>query len=241
MKDNKVIIVTGGTGNLGRVIVDYLSETGNKIYVPAQNIDKFRNIFDKSQKDNNYRLNKVFGFECDASKSDSVKEFINSVSKLENGKIDCLINTIGGIHKSVNIVDSDENVLDTMIDLNFRSTYYFSKETAKVMKANKYGRIISISSLASLKIPKGLYYYGFTKTAVNQLMDTISEELKQFNVRCNTIIPGTIDTPSNREWGSEEDIKKWISPIQIAKVIHHLISEDFDSIHSSDIKILGNY
>ena len=237
---SKVIIVTGGTGYLGREISNVLAKAGNKIYIPSRDIEKFKSIFDTSQSGDNYSYNKIYSFECNTGEIKSVKEFVSSVSKIEKGKIDCLINTIGSIHTPVDITDSDDNIFDEYININLRPAYYFSKEVAKVMKKNNYGRIVSISSLASLKISSGLFFYSMTKNALNFLMNTLSEELKNNNIRCNTIIPGIIDTPDNRKWGSEEDIKKWVSTQSIAGVINNLISEDFDNVHSSEIKISGN-
>jgi 3-oxoacyl-[acyl-carrier protein] reductase len=237
----KIIIVTGGTGQLGRVIVKYLANAGHKIYVPAKNLEKFNKVFDNSQISDNFKLSKIYTFICDASDMKSVKEFVESVNIQEKGKIDCLINTVGGIHSPISIADSDDKIFDDMINLNLRSAYYFSKEASKIMKKNSYGRIISISSLASLKVSPKLYYYSMTKNAINILMNTLSTEVKEFNVRCNTIIPGTIDTKSNREWGTEEDIKKWVTPESIAQIILNLISEDFDNVHSSEIKVLGKF
>jgi NAD(P)-dependent dehydrogenase (short-subunit alcohol dehydrogenase family) len=72
-------------------------------------------------------------------------------------------------------------------------------------------------------------------------MNTISSEFKDKNIRCNTIIPGTIDTPANREWGSEEDIKNWVKPEDIADIIFDLISDKYKSVRESLIKIYGSY
>ena len=235
----KIIIVTGGTGQLGQVIVRYLADEGNKLYVPSQSLEKFRKIFDNSQHGDKFKLSKIYSFNCDASNLESVKDFYSSVMELEKGKLDVLINTVGGIHTPVNITDSDDEIFDNMINLNLRSAYYFSKEASGIMKKNSYGRIISISSIASLKVSTKLYYYSMTKNAVNILMNTLSAELKESNVKCNTIIPGTIDTSSNREWGTDEEIKNWVTPESIAKIIQNLISEDFDNVHSSEIKVLG--
>jgi 2-dehydro-3-deoxy-D-gluconate 5-dehydrogenase len=235
----KIIIVTGGTGNLGRVIVKYLANFGHKIYVPARNLENFNKIFDNSQTSDEFKLSRIYSLECNASDLKSVREFISSVVRIENHKLDVLINTVGGIHTPVNITDSDDNVFDDIINLNLRSAYYFSKEASKIMKKNFYGRIISISSLASLKVSPKLFYYSMTKNAINSLMNTMSAELKEFNIKCNTIIPGTIDTPPNREWGKVDDIKKWVTPESIAKIIQNLISDDFDDVHSSEIKVLG--
>jgi len=237
----KIIIVTGGTGQLGRVIVKQLATAGHKIYVPSQSVDIFRHIFDNSQSGEKFSLSKIYSFQCDARKLESVREFVESVSALEKGRIDALINTIGGIHSPVFISDSDDFIFDNMIDLNLRSAFNFSKEIVRIMKNNSFGRIISISALASLKVTPGSYFYSMTKSAVNLLMNSISEEMKDYNIRCNTIIPGIIDTPSNREWGSADDINKWISPESIANIVRNLLSEEFDDVQSSEIKVLGKY
>ena len=109
------------------------------------------------------------------------------------------------------------------------------------MKRNNFGRIISIGAIAGLKPEASRFPYSYSKSGVAWLMDTVSEEYKDFNIRANTIMPSIIDTPANREWGSEEDIKKWVKPEEIAETISFLISESGSSVRNSTIKVFGNY
>lgn len=236
--NERIAIITGGTGALGRFIVNKFSDEGFRVYVPARTIADFNKIFDSSLEKNSeyFKLRKLFCFECDATDEKSVKEFVENVAAQENGKIDCLINTVGGINPSCDVIDLSTEALNKMFDLNFMSTFYFTREILKTMQKNNYGRIISISANAGLEPIPGKFAYSFTKAAVINLMDTVSEEMKDLNITCNTIIPGTIDTPSNREWGSPEEISKWVKPEEIARIIYNLVSDEFSSVSSSHIK-----
>jgi len=242
MKD-KVAIVTGGTGALGRVISAMLADEGVKVYIPTLHLEEFNSIFDQSQnsESDEFKLRKIYALVCNATDENSVKEFVNNVGIQENGKIDYLINTVGGINPDEDVIDMTSESLNKMIDINLKSAFYFSRDVLKFMKKNLYGRIISIGAIAGLEVTKGKFAYSFAKAGVINLMNTISEEMNEFNIRCNTIIPSIIDTPANREWGSAEDIKKWVKPEEIADIIYNFLSDEFRSVKSSSIKVYGGY
>lgn len=239
----RTAIITGGTGALGRYVVNKLADEGIKVYVPCQSTEQFNKIFDSSQiKDSeNFKLRKIFCLTCDATNENSVMEFVKNVSAQENGKIDYLINTVGGVSPAAKIEELSSESLEKMIRLNFLSAFYFTRETIRIMKNNNYGRVISIAAIAGLETSPGRFAYSFTKAGVINLMETVNEEMKEFNVRCNTIIPGILDTPANREWGTPEEIKKWVKPKEISEIIYNLISEVFSSVRGSHIKVYGAY
>lgn len=242
MGDNntKVAIVTGGTGALGRTIVNKFAGEGMKVYVPAFTIDEFKEVFNKPES-GEFKLKKIYGFECNATDEDSVNNFVDSVAKLEKNRIDILVNTVGGIHQPKQVSDMDNELFKKMFDLNFMSTLNFTKRCLTYMKTNNFGRIISIGALAALETSPERFAYAYSKAGVISLMNTISEEMKDLNIRANTIVPSIIDTPANREWGSEEDIKKWVKPEEISNIISDLVSENYNSVRGSIIKVLGNY
>lgn len=222
MKD-KIVIVTGGTGGLGRHIVDKYAKAGCKVYLPVSSLEKFMKVFDNSQdEDSDFTLRKIYAFECEALNEESVKEFVAKVSALEKGKIDVLINTVGGYHQPVNTNELSTEAFDKMFDLNFKTTLWFSREVLNVMLNNKDGRIVSISSTAGLEATAGILAYSVSKQAVINLMETINIEFGKENIKCNAIVPTVIDTPANREWGGEEEIKKWVIPEDIADVIFNI-------------------
>ncbi len=239
----RTAIVTGGTGALGRKVALKLADEGITVYVPSRSLEEFNKVFDSSQdeKSEYFKLRKIFCFVCDAGDENSVKDFVNTVASQENGKIDYLINTVGGISPNANVIDLTADTLNKMIVLNFMSAFYFTKEVLKFMKVKSYGRIISIGAIAALETTPGRFAYSFSKAGVINLMDTISEEMKDFNIRCNTIIPSILDTPANREWGSADEIKKWVKPEDVARIIYDFISDEFSPVRNSNIKVYGNY
>jgi len=238
----KIAVITGGTGYLGREIVNIFSESGYKVYLPVRSLKKFMDITDKETAENNvFKLRKIFAFECDVFDEKSVKRFLQKVLTLEKNRIDVLINTVGGFPGEMLTGDMSESEFYNWFDLNFKSAFLFSSGVLNSMKSNKYGRILSIGSIAGLETMKGRLGYSVAKSALLKLMDTISSEYKNSNIFAATVIPSVIDTPSNREWGTEEEIRNWVSTKDIAGVILRLVSEEFDSVRQPVIKIYGNY
>ncbi|HRI86108.1 MAG TPA: SDR family oxidoreductase [Ignavibacteria bacterium] len=240
--NHKVAIVTGGTGAIGRAISFKLSDEGIKIYVPTRDLAKFNEVFDRSQNadTNEFNLNKIFSFNCDITDENSVIEFVNNICAIENGRIDYLINTAGGIDNPVKTAELKTKSLLNMLDLNFMSAFYFSREVLKYMLKNNFGRIISFGSKSSTEITADRFAYSFSKRGVIDLMNILSEENKDFNIRCNTIIPGIVDTPSNREWGDEDDFKKWTNTNDIAEIVSDLLKDKFKSLRSSELKLYNS-
>jgi len=238
----KVAIITGGTGSLGRVVSEKLATNGIKIYIPSRSLDLFNRVFDNSQCVDtvDFNIKKIFSFECDITVEESVKEFVENVGIQEKGKIDYLINIAGGIDSPVNTGELSAAALMKMFDLNFMSVFFFSREVLKIMLKNNFGRIISIGSKAATELTPKKFAYSFSKLGVIQLMNVLGEEYKENNIRCNTIIPGIIDTPANREWGSEADIKNWTKSSDIAEIISDIISDKYNSMRNSELKLYNS-
>ena len=241
MSDKKIAIVTGGTGALGRCVADRLASDGVKVYVPAISMEDFNSVFDRSQSSDEPEIKSIFSFVCNATDESSVVEFVDSVSKLEEGQIDYLINTVGGIHGKMTIDEMDTKTLDSMYDFNFKSTFYFSREVLKRMKEKNYGRIISIGAIAALEPSPGVFAYSMSKAGVINLMNTIAEENKGTDIRANTVIPSILDTPANREWGSDDDIRTWVKPEKVADIIWTLLQDSFSDVRQSMVKVYGKY
>ncbi|MBK9334627.1 MAG: SDR family oxidoreductase [Ignavibacteria bacterium] len=240
--NQKVAIVTGGTGALGRAITDKLSEDGIKIYIPTRDIEKFNKVYDRSQNADaaEFNLKMIFSFNCDITDENSVFEFVSNIGALENGRIDYLINAAGGIDKPVKTAELTTGSFMNMLNLNFMSAFYFSREVMKYMIKNNFGRIISFGSKSSTEITQNRFAYSYSKRGVTELMNVLSEENKNNNIRCNTIIPGIIDTSSNREWGSDDEIKNWTKTHDIAEIVSDLISDKFKSLRSAELKLYNS-
>ena len=238
MFENKIAVVTGGTGALGKAVVNKLSDSGITIYVPVLSVDKFKTEFDNSGSDE-YKLRRIFAFQCDAENKKEVKDFVENVMKLE-GKIDYLVNTIGGFHAKKNIAEMDFELLDKMLKLNFFSTFNFCRHILPHMIKSNFGRVVAVSAKAGLEITPGKFAYSVSKSAVINLIQTIAEESKELNLTANVIAPAIIDTPANRESMSNSDFNKWTSLEDIAETILFLISDGAKTFRGNVIKMYGN-
>jgi NAD(P)-dependent dehydrogenase (short-subunit alcohol dehydrogenase family) len=239
MFKNKIAIVTGGTGALGKIITDKFADAGMKVYVPSQSIEKFREIFDNSEtasEGGEFKLRKIYSLQCDATDEINVKEFITDILKRE-GRIDFLVNTVGGYHSKINIVDMDSELVDKMLELNFKSTFYFCKHALKSMIEKNFGRITAIGAMPAVEISPGKFAYSISKSNVVNLIQTIAEETKEYDIIANAIIPSIIDTPVNRKSMPNGNFNKWVKPEDIAETILFLLSDAAKSFRGNIIKM----
>ena len=237
---NKIAIITGGTGALGRVIVNKFAEAGMKVYVPVRSLNEFNEIFDTSQSDTGdfKRLLKRYALPCDATNDNEVKEFCDNVVKQEK-RIDYLINTVGGFHPKRMVIDTDKDLIENQLKLNFYTTFYFTKHSLTYMRTNNFGRVVSIGAKPAIETTAGKLAYSISKAAVVNLMQTLAEEFKQQNITFNAIIPSVIDTPANRESMQNADFTKWVSPMEIAETCLFLVSDGAKSFSGNAIKMYG--
>lgn len=238
---NKIAIVTGGTGALGRVIVNKFAETGMKVYVPVRSINEFNKIFDESQSEDGREfkgLLKRYALPCDATNEAEVKEFCDNVVK-QDKRIDFLVNTVGGYHPKRMILDTDTELIEKQLKLNFYTTFNFTKYAVSYMKINNYGRVVSIGAKPAIETTAGKFAYSFSKAGVVNLMQTLAEELKDSDITFNAIIPSVIDTPANRESMQNQDFSNWVTPEEIAEKCLFLIDEGSKSFNHNVIKMFG--
>lgn len=221
---DKVAIVTGGTGALGRVIVNRFAAEGMKVYVPVRSMKEFMTIFDDSHKDEELTvLLKRYAIECDASDENQCMEFCESVIKQEK-RVDYLINTIGGYHTKREVLDTDIALIEQQLRLNLYTTFFFTKHALSYMKISGFGRVISIGAKPAIETSPGKFAYSFSKAGVVNLMQTLSLEFKEQDITFNTLVPNIIDTPSNRKSMPNADFSKWASPEMIAEKCLEMVS-----------------
>lgn len=238
MFNDKIAIVTGGTGALGRVIVNHFAEQGMKVYVPVRSMPEFMKVFEQTDETEFRGLPKRYGLPCDATNEVDVKEFCDNVVKQEK-RIDFLINTVGGYHPKRNVADTDKELIEKQLLLNFYTTFFFTKHSLTYFKMSKFGRVVSIGAKPAVETTAGKFAYSFSKMGVVNLMQTLAAEHKDDNITFNTIIPSVIDTPANRESMQNQDFSKWVTPQEISEKCLFLCSDEGKSINGEIIKMYG--
>ena len=230
LKD-KVAIITGGTGALGRAVVAEFLEEGARVvctYIVDEELKGLSSVI----KNSNLQLIK-----SDVTKEKQVTKLVQKTQGRFR-RIDVLVNIVGGFVYS-KIQDTDEKTWDRMMNMNLKSTFLCSKAVLPQMIKQNYGRIINISSRPALKGSAGVGAYSASKAGVLNLTETIADEVKDYDINVNAILPSTIDTPANRRDMPKADFTKWVKPEEIARVMVFLVSDDSKPISGAGIPVYG--
>lgn len=230
---NRTAIITGGTGALGKAIIMAFLEEGARVactYI----IDKERKQCLSLTRDHKEKI--VF-LRADVTKEKDTSNLVAKTIK-KFGRVDILVNVAGGFAYSY-LKDTDEQTWDLMINLNLKSVFLSSKNVLPVMIKQNYGKIINISSRPAIRGSAGIGAYAAAKAGVLNLTETIADEVKDYRINVNAILPSTIDTPANRRDMPEADFSKWVKPEEIARVIVFLCSDDSGAISGAGIPVYG--
>jgi NAD(P)-dependent dehydrogenase (short-subunit alcohol dehydrogenase family) len=229
---NKVALVTGGTGGLGKSVSLALLAEGALVFVtyiiPAE--------FAALQKA--AAGAQVQGMHLDVTDHDAVKALVESIVQ-KHGHLDFLVNTIGGYAGGIKLWELDEKTLDRMFTLNVRAGYAMARAVVPGMLRQKSGAIVNIAAKAALDHAAGASAYASSKAAALAMMDSLAEDLRGSGVRVNSILPSIIDTEANRKAMPGADYAKWPKPEDLAKVVLFLLSDDSKVVHGAAIPVYG--
>lgn len=201
---NKATLVTGASRGLGKGIAFVLAEKGADIIVNYRNSNsEAENVC----KEIEGMGRKAFAIKADVSKSgDVAKMFAEIMEKF--GHLDILINN-AGTTKSQDIFETSEEDWDFIIETNLKSCFLCSKEAMKIMKAQKSGRIVNISSIVGERgALYGHVHYASTKSGIFGFTKTLARTAAPLGITVNAIAPGIIETELLFQTHGKEEVEK---------------------------------
>jgi NAD(P)-dependent dehydrogenase (short-subunit alcohol dehydrogenase family) len=228
---NKIVLVTGGTGALGRAITLAFVECNATVissYVNEREIEQI-----KTETKSAVQLIKA-----DITKAEEVDKLVSSVVG-KYGRIHILVNVVGGYLGGKSIYQVEEKEWDLMMTLNLKSAFLISKFVVPQMISSKYGKIIHVSSRTGLRSEGYDSAYAASKSGLIRLVESLSEETKGSNINVNCIMPSIIDTGANRKAMPAADFNKWLKPGDLANVVLFLSSEEAKVITGAAIPTYG--
>ena len=250
---NKKIIISAGASGIGWATAKICLSKGATIYL----CDIDSKCLNKIKKNPLYNK-KLFVYECDASDEIEVSKFFSQVNK-KTKKIDALINNVGisGPTGTIEKLTSDD--WEQTLKVNVISHFYFTKLAIPMLKKNKGGSIINISSGAGIMGFPLRSPYAASKWAVIGVTKTLAMELGKFKIRVNAICPGTIKGDRmvrvirdkakflkvskklvEKDFVSMASMDCWIYEDDIGKMCSFLISNDGERISGQAIPVDGN-
>jgi NAD(P)-dependent dehydrogenase (short-subunit alcohol dehydrogenase family) len=231
----KVALVAGGTGGLGCAVALAFLEKGFHVIVPYGTPEKWEALQDAA----GAARPSLEGFRVDVDDDAAVKALVATVVA-KHGRVDALVNAVGGYAGGTKLWELDAKVLDKMLALNLRSGFVLAREFVPVMLKQGNGAIVNVAAKAAFDHGAGAAAYAASKAAAVAMMDSLAADLKGSGVRVNSILPSIIDTDANRKAMPGSDTAKWPKPEDIAKVVLFLCSDDAKVIHGASIPVYGN-
>jgi NAD(P)-dependent dehydrogenase (short-subunit alcohol dehydrogenase family) len=230
-----IALVAGGTGGLGRAVSLALLEHDYQVVVTYRRQEEW----DALQSAAGANKQQLEGYRVDVTDETAVGGLIDNLAG-KHGRLDVLINTVGGYAGGVRLWELDAKVFDQMLALNLRSGFVLCRAVVPVMLKQSYGSIINVASKAAFDHAAGAAAYAASKAAAIAMMDSLAADLKGTGVRVNSIVPSVIDTEANRKAMPKADFAKWPKPEDIARVILFLCGDDAKVVHGASIPVYGD-
>jgi NAD(P)-dependent dehydrogenase (short-subunit alcohol dehydrogenase family) len=233
---DKIVLVTGGTGGLGREVTMAYLEAGASVTVTYRSAEEFTAVVSAAQR---IGATPPDGAAVDVTDAAAVEKLVSDIVA-RRGRLDILVNAVGGYAGGTNLWEVDPKTYDQMLLLNLKAGFVLARAIVPQMIRQNRGWIVNVASKAAFDHAAGGALYAASKAGALALFDSLAAEVKPHNINVNSIIPSIIDTAANRKAMSGADFSRWPKPEEIARVILFLCSEEARVIHGAAIPVYGN-
>jgi 3-oxoacyl-[acyl-carrier protein] reductase len=223
--DGKVIIVTGASGALGKVVAEAALARGARIagvdHAPPQVAATPHRI--------------EFGGVDLTDAAQAKKAIDDAVAHF--GRLDALVNIAGGFAFEA-VAEGDPRTWQRMYALNVLTALNASRAALPHLAASSAGRIVNVGAIGALQAGSGMGAYAASKAGVHRLTEALAAEWKG-KVTVNAVLPSTIDTAANRASMPKADFSKWVTPDELANVILFLTSDAASAVTGALLPVSG--
>lgn len=226
------IMLIGSTGGIARAILEELSNENVQFALGSTHPETLEEQTEAERS----RGRKVFARHLDATNEGAVASFMKDAAA-ELGGIDALIN-LAGMSIPGKVQDLDLDSFEKMLDLNVKTTFLASKHYLRTVDADRGGRIINVSSVASKRANGAAPLYCTSKAAVTMLSKATQINAMEKNVQVNNVCPAAVDSPF---WGDRQVPREtFLTTQDVAEVIHFILTRnsyvviqdiEFESFH----------
>jgi 3-oxoacyl-[acyl-carrier protein] reductase len=223
--NGKVILVTGASGALGKVVAETALARGAKV----AGVDHAKSqIADTSDR---IELGGV-----DLADAVQAREAIDAVAARFGG-LDVLIN-VAGAFSFETVAEGDPKTWQRLYAINVLTALNASRAAIPQLVKSSAGRIVNIGAIGALQASAGMGPYAASKAGVHRLTEALAAELKG-KVTVNAVLPSTIDTPANRAAMPKADFAKWVTAEELANVILFLAGDSASAVTGALLPVSG--
>jgi dehydrogenase/reductase SDR family protein 4 len=202
--EGKVALITGASRGIGKSIALAFADAGADVALASRKLPGLEKVGDEIRA----MGRKSLEVSAHARKPEDLKNLVDKVMA-EYGRIDILVNNAATNPAMGPIIDTDESVYDQIMDTNLKGYFVMSQLVGRVMRDQKEGVIINISSAGGVSPAEGLGPYCISKAGINMLTKAMALEMGPYNVRVNAIAPRIVKTDFSKALWSNEKLMEY--------------------------------
>ena len=230
---NKVVVITGAGGNLGRAVAKRFAMGEAKLVLVNRSIEPLQAL-----------MRELGGVDVmtsatDVSREADVDALVRQIEE-RYGQIDVLAHTVGGFASGRAVTDPGLDQLEQMWALNVVPAYVVCGRVARhMLEQQTPGYITVVAARSGLKGAAKTSAYAAAKAATLRIVESLALEVREKGIHVNAVLPSIIDTPQNREAMPNADTAKWVTPEQLADTIAFLSSDAANGMYGASVEVYG--
>lgn len=224
---DRSVLVTGGAGGLGGAVLASFVEQGWRVVAPARSPDRAAG-----------GAPGVRWVRADLSDQADVEAAVAVAAERPDAPLRAVVNLVGGYAGGGLVHETPIDEFEAMLRVNLRPTYLVTA-AALAHLGTTGGSVVCVSSRAAVAPFAGAAGYVTAKAAVLAFANTVAVEYADRGVRCNTVLPSVIDTPTNRAAQPDAEHSRWVTPAALATVITFLASDASAPLNGATIPAYG--
>ena len=223
--EGKIVIVTGASGALGKVVVASALAKGAKVAAIDHAASAVKPTAERIE------LGGV-----DLTDATQAGKAIDAAAA-HFGRLDALVNIAGGFAFET-VIEGDPKSWQRLFALNVLTALNASRSAIPHLTASSAGRIINVGAMGAIQAGAGMGPYAASKAGVHRLTEALAAEWKG-KITVNAVLPSTIDTAANRASMPDADFSKWVRPEELAEVILFLASDAASAVTGALLPVQG--
>lgn len=232
---DRVILITGATGGLGRVVSQSFAQAGARLALVGTNPEKLTKLEQELQ----LSPDRILSYAVNLIQPGAATALCEAVLA-KFGRVDILLHFVGGWIGGTPLIQVPTQEVSSMLDQHIWTTFHLVQAFVPELLKNNWGRVVVVSSPVVLKPPVNTAPYTIAKSGEEALILSLAEELKYSGVTANILHVRTIDVKHERDTSPTPKNASWTTPEEITATIDYLCSDEAAAVNGARLPLYGS-